>query len=305
MDKKVEDAIKIFKTKILSNPNFNSTIFYEKIGKIKFLRIRTESFTDGKSNYKVNRTVPNNALFVDGIEYSAFYRYDKDEIVYRQESKDPTTIVHELIHAAVDKQESELDAGFARTKFTSYTSFNEGIVQWIACKAIYGNDINNNAYPTETRLMRLLSMAVGYDNLIKYYSNCDLRNFNRDFPLKKNRNAILTLARYMEQLHFIIEEQDSMEEKNNFDQVELAIYLKITDRDSEYYLREIQKIIIDLFIEYQLKVATLDEIAIFNNSLITINCDNPTILYIFEPILKRDYHAQKYFNNKIKKITRK
>lgn len=313
-NKHIEEAKEIIKEKIIDQDYYDPEYYNKNIKNLKFYTFKTFIKNQKKklelSRQTMTGEVNNetlNEMEEDQQDISsvtlAFYSPKENNIVYRSKLIDTEVILHEMIHMSTTRRPGQI--GFTKkvgkTDYCDRNMINEGTTQWLAHKTLHGNDIENSIYPWQTRIARLLTIAIGEEEYFKYFSKADFKGLNRkiqikhdQFPLRKLATLMETFEQLYEYLYLILSDESIPYNPVFKESVRIL-------RRMKYILKKMQYIIIEIFLQNPDNVANIDKINEFYSALITHDLDNQFICELFEPIIENNYTAHIYFENVLKR----
>lgn len=304
MEKLLDNVFKIMDEKVIINPNFDSTIYNKRksslrlffIGK-NYKELSKKSFVLSKQTYR-GQIVKNNNYNFSYYKTLASYSPETNAIY----SKVPVITIemglHEVFHMAT--YDSKFLFGLTKLCFDKnglkFIDFNEGATQWMTHKTLYGHDSNNLSYIVQTRILRLLDMAIPNDLFTKCFSSA---NFNELASAIKCPNV----NKPLDKVAIYLGEYSHYERYQQYHQIDLKNQVKVKENDrydmhKRNLLDKMQKILIDIFVSYESN-NSINKINDFKEQLISSDMADRRLKFYLEKIIKDNDFAIKYFDEKI------
>lgn len=247
-------TVNLLKKSILTLPYFDSTNY---LNNVKSLQIKPGDIKTTKAFYVV---------------YS--------NTILLPSKTDTKLLLHELIHMAssnrtqLSKMSYTMGYEIVTENNKRITALNEGLTQYLVCKATDGNDKDNVTYPIETRIASMLIYIFGEEVIYKYFFKADPVSFVKSIIATTGDNSIGTLILKMDEL-----------------------LLTMKDKETTYFnskcvslLNDIQKSLIDMFNKMKDKNNLDNET--FKEMMITNSIDN---IHLKNIVDGNDLEIEQYF----------
>lgn len=253
-------AITLFRSKIITLPYYNG-IHYSN--NVKSLQIKMADQT---------LAVP---------IYSVF----SNTILFPPKKINAKLLLHELIHMAsanrttINKMSYRMGYQIVTDNAKRITALNEGLTQLIVCNVTDGNDLQNDVYPFETRIAKMLCYIFGEAEIYNHFFKADPESFIRNIMTKTNDNSILTLILKMDELLSTMKSDET----------------KYFDEKCGLILFDIQKILVDMYLK--MKDMNKLEYKEMASMFMTKDCDNYSIS---SSLLEIDMDIDQYLRDRIR-----
>lgn len=321
--KAIEEAEQIMEDKILTLSYFNRRFYDENKKTLKYIVVN-------KNPYHKAKNLP--IFFIDRKKYdgkmantimkpidlqtmsgtTACY-YDNSNTIYVINGcVEPEVILHELCHVASSNSTTNNNkvsySGFRmRSARNNYIgeAFDEGVTEWLVQKTLHGTDTNNDSYAFETRMARLLCMAVGDEVMYKSYSEANYKQLRRAIKLIP---ACATLKGLFVRMDHLQEAEDFGFESIYEDDAPAELLAAETKKMTASLVKSfnmIQRRIIDIYFSNRIKKANEAEINEFVNLLVTKRVDNEYLLDQYYYAIENNHDALSYFLRKLESFDKK
>lgn len=309
---KVSYTLDILKAKVLENDYYDNTFFEKNMKTLKFKLFNNNYLLNhSNDNFKLSREKhQGKIIFRDKTEDEiripkgtvAYYHPVENKVYCSLDNLNTEILLHEIIHMSSTLGPGRI--GFTRQiKGSTYMDrhmINEGMTQWLTQKTLNGNDENNRVYAWQTRIARLLCLAIGDEMVFSYFSKANFKEISKLVKTSKEKYPLRKIAELMEGIHTI---NNYVYALNNQALPANILYSEaINVYASLYYLlKKIQRIIIDLFVENEENINNQDKVIEFYDTLITQDVSSDYIYEFFAPILEGNFDASNYLVKQIKK----
>ena len=313
------EAEKILEECILSLPYLSRTFYDENKATLKYTPINVRSTINfanqpqflchGPSHQGRIETRPlqeqKSTILAAGL--IACYCPRSNHIYYRSDCLNLDMILHELNHVLSCDRKTET-ATINKQGFTVITkdikidgyALNEGATEWLVQKTLYGHDeYNEDSYLFETRISRLLCLAMGDDVFFKAYSKANVKGLNKSVKAIAGSKPMEDLIYFMD----LIQEALEYDLIPDLDPVVPDAILKLETEKLlkclQHAFNRIQRIIIDIYFDNPKRVINEMDAYEFASLLITDRMDNQKIKQMCDIFLKDNNEAVKYFLKKL------